>query len=498
MKSKTEKSLDEIAHFELPSNSEFACLSILADQITPVQAFERLRHLSPYAFLLESSETDSRLARFSIIGYAPLEIVKLEKSKLTILKSSTKDDKEYFAFAETGENDNILTLLSLRLKAMKNVFEQFDCKFEIPFSSAYVGYLGYGASTAFDRIKAQETDPFLIPDGIFAFYDSLLIFDHRQRQLRILSFKGEENCRRIAALLESAPQSTKLSKLIDTNAESAFACVNSSCSKVEFIGKVERCKSLIEEGQAFQIVVSQRFTRNYKGDPFAVYRALQCINPSPYGYYLQFPDFVYLGASPERFLCQRQERLSLSALAGTRARGKNEAEDGQLEAELLASEKEMAEHYMLVDLGRNDLGRVAETGSVEHGPIAQVTYYGQVMHLSTEISARLKQGLDCFAAAQSCFPAGTVSGAPKIRAMELLAEIETERRGIYSGMVGYFDTRGNMDSAIAIRSALIKDGTVHVNAGAGIVLDSNPEEEFEETRNKALSVLKAVAIAEDL
>lgn len=475
-----------------PTLESLSCISTLADRITPVQAFEIVRNGSPAAFLLESSEADSRLARYSIIGFDPLEIISFrqEQAQICSKRSSFRP-----CLIQTKAP---LELLERRLAQVRKAFDAttLNLPFPVPFLCAYVGYLGYGATSYFDGIVQQEKPALGVPDGIFAFYDCLLVFDHRERQLHIVSFRSDKRCREILSLLEGQSAQTKLFQLSDPGKEAAFSGVEANMSKEDFIASVEKCRQYIKEGQVFQIVLSQRFRRSYRGEPYNLYRVLQSINPSPYAYYLQFPDFVYLGASPESLLCCRDSRLSLTALAGTRARGENAAEEALLEAELLSSEKELAEHYMLVDLGRNDLGRVAEIGTVEHGPIAQVIRYGQVMHLSTEIRAKLAAGLTCFDALRSCFPAGTVSGAPKIRAMELLSEIEPEKRGIYSGMVGYFDIMGNMDSAIAIRSALVKNGELDVNAGAGIVMDSIAEDEYEETRNKALSVLKAAVIAE--
>jgi anthranilate synthase component 1 len=263
-------------------------------------------------------------------------------------------------------------------------------------------------------------------------------------------------------------------------------------SKDRFIDSVESARKYIDEGQCFQIVVSQRFVANTEVDANAIFAHLLETAPSTYNYLLSFPEFQYVGASPETMVNVRDKSIKLCALAGTRPRGRTQAQDAQNELELQRNEKELAEHRMLVDLGRNDLGKVCSAGSIQVGPIAQVLKYSNVMHLGTEISGQLENGRDAFAALKACFPRGTVSGAPKVRAMELLSELETEQRGIYSGAVGFFDTRGNMDTAIAIRSALIKDGQVSVNAGAGIVYDSVPEHEYMETVNKARAIIQVI------
>ncbi len=482
----------------LPAIKSMSQIAVLADHITPVLAYEKLRNESPYSFLFESSESDSRLARYSILGFDPCEVISIEGDRLTLQK---RQDNGLYEAVKVEEATTPFDFMARRSALLKRKVPDSASHRanELPFEGGYVGYLGYGATQFFDKIAAQESDAMQVPDGIFALYDSAIIFDHKERQMKVLSFRGETHCREIVEKLEKNQIRNQISIFKHPSSNTDFhAKVEPAMSKQDFISKVLRCKDFIAEGQVFQIVLAQRFAHPFAGDAFSIYRALQSINPSPYGYYLQFPNFAYLGASPERLLACRNAELSLTALAGTRPRGKTEEEEQILEADLRSSEKELAEHYMLVDLGRNDLGRVAKIGSVAWGEIARVTRYGQVMHLSTDISASLADGLNCFDAIKSCFPAGTVSGAPKIRAMELLSELEPEKRGIYSGMVGYFDLKGNSDSAIAIRSALVKDGIAHISAGAGIVQDSEPEAEYEETRNKALSVLKAIHIAEGM
>ena len=467
--------------------------SFLADALTPVTAFEKLRELSEYAFLFESSEADSRLARFSIVGVDPKETLIFQNGKVQILD-------------HLGESGSIVEqicvdpLSFIEQRTGETAKPQQDAlPAELPFVAGYVGYFSYNAISSFEEIRKQSRDELQVPDGVFSLFDALLIFDHKERTLHVVSMRSADHVNRLIAQLEAPAPSIakKLSaKIVNVSSQSAFSNVQASMTKEQFVSKVQQCKQFVEDGQVFQIVLAQRFSKKFVGNPFDIYRALQSINPSPYGYFLQFPEFSYLGASPERLLSSRNGHLALSALAGTRPRGKSAQEELELENDLRSDEKEMAEHLMLVDLGRNDLGRVAAAGTVRCGEIARITRYGQVMHLTTDISAELAKTSSSFDAVRSCFPAGTVSGAPKIRAMELLSEVEPECRGIYSGLVGYFDLFGNMDSAIAIRSALLKNGVAHVTAGAGIVQDSVPEKEYEETRSKAASVLKAIAMAE--
>jgi anthranilate synthase component 1 len=368
---------------------------------------------------------------------------------------------------------------------------------DLPFVGGLVGYLGYGASSYFDGIPKQESDPLDVPDLFFGLYDACVVFDHQQRRLHVISHRSPAHADSLKEQLFAGGELPALrlqSSAMDL--ENVYAGVQSSFEQAKFIETVGQCQQYIRDGQVFQIVLSQRFSLPASCQPLACYRMLQALNPSPYAYILKFPNFSYLGSSPETLVSCHESRVVLKALAGTRQRGLDDEEDARLCNELKKSEKELAEHMMLVDLGRNDLGRICEPGSVTVGELAQITKYSHVMHLATEIQGKLKAELTSFDAVRSCFPRGTVSGAPKIRAMQLLFRLEPEQRGIYSGLVGYFDLRGGSDTAIAIRSALFKNEVAHVNAGAGIVYDSEPEAEFEETRNKAAAVIKAIKFAQ--
>jgi anthranilate synthase component I len=482
-------------------------LSFSADLGTPVGLFEKLARTENYAFLFESTEGDARLARFSFLSADPVLTVSFKDGTAIVGNAQGKQTKAVtnpVLFLET-----ILKQFRARLGALLNSHEQlaegnFEASVNLPkalaqtpFVGGLVGYMGYGASQYLEKIPQQQIDPTMVPDGYYALYDSVVVFDHQFRRVTLLSLRGEEHANQILAkmLAPGHLQPLKLD-LEPLTSEEMFADVSTSVAKEEFIAQVESAKEFIRAGQAFQIVVAQRFSLPTQAPPIDIYRMLQATNPSPYAYYLKYPEFVYLGSSPETFVQCHAGRLMLRAIAGTRKRGNTAEQDKLLGKELQTDEKEMAAHRMLVDLGRNDLGRVSTAGTVKVGELACLSRYTHVMHLETEITGQLADDQTIFSSFQSCFPAGTVSGAPKVRAMQLLSQLEPERRGIYSGAVGYFDLRGNMDGAIAIRSALIKDGIAHMNAGAGIVYDSKSDLEYAETKNKAKSVLQAIKLAQ--
>jgi anthranilate synthase component 1 len=481
---------------------EAVALSFSADLGTPVGLFEKLSGKKEHAFLFESTEGDARLARYSFLSCDPCLTVLFKDGQVT-----TEDHKGKVTATVNSPIAYLQDLLgqfrtladasiSRALANKKGHSELAKFLQELPFIGGLVGYMGYGACQYMAAIEQQKNDPTMVPDGYYALYDSVIVFDHQFRRVILLSLQGEEHAQSLLQMLLSGgglkPLKLDLKQL---SSEEVFENVTTSVTKEKFIETVGAAKEYLAEGQAFQIVVSQRFSIPAQAPPINIYRMLQATNPSPYAYFLKFPDFVYLGSSPETFVQCQNNKLMLRAIAGTRRRGQNAAQDKELGEELRADEKEMAEHRMLVDLGRNDLGRVSTAGTVKVGELACLSKYTHVMHLETEITSELASDQTAFTAFQSCFPAGTVSGAPKVRAMQLLASLEPERRGIYSGAVGYFDLRGSMDGAIAIRSALIKDGVAYANAGAGIVFDSQPEAEYEETRNKAKGVLSAIILA---
>ncbi len=452
-----------------------------------MSAFHRLSQGETNAFLFESSEGDKRLARYSFIGVDPVKTISFKKGMVTIRDNVANR-------IDTSIVANPLQLLKEILK--EEEIEPAD-NLNFPFTAGLVGYLGYGATRYFDGIEQQQLAPYDIPDGYYGLYDSSVLYDHFKRRINIISYRGEEHARHLAERLVSG---RALSPLIDDGGELSDEAIaadfSGPFSQKTFMALVSRAKKFILEGQIFQIVVSQRFSLPVRSRPIDIYRILQAINPSPYAYFLKCPDFSYFGSSPETFVSCNDGTVTLRALAGTKPRGRTDEEDAEIATGLATDEKELAEHRMLVDLGRNDLGRVCRPGTVKVGPIATITKYTHVMHLATEITGQLQENKTAYEVFQSCFPRGTVSGAPKIRAMKLLETLEPEQRGIYSGVVGYFDAGGNMDGAIAIRSALVKDGIVHINAGAGVVYDSDPKSEYQETLNKARSVMKAVKLAE--
>jgi anthranilate synthase component 1 len=468
-------------------NTKPAVISLLSDVGSPVTLFARLTKDDKAAFLFESAEGDSRLARYSFAGCDPKITVSFKNGVASLCNCDDDTVKEL-------KVDNPVELLRSLLDQYRPDKVADLPKF--PFTGGLVGYLGYGATGYFDGVGKQKQDPYNVPDGFFGLYDSFLVFDHEAGKIYMVSYRGQAHAE---ALLARILQPVSLKPIFapagDLSLDEIFEGINGSHGKDEFVAMVKKAKEFVYEGQVFQIVVSQRFSQDLEASAFDVYRFLRSVSPSPYAYFLKCPDFAYLGCSPETFVKVSDGKVVFRALAGTRPRGANEQEDARLACELRENEKELAEHRMLVDLGRNDLGRNCAIGSVTYGEIATVTKLSNVMHLSTEITGQLKEGRDCFDVFQGCFPQGTVSGAPKIRAMELLCQLEPEQRGIYAGTVGYFDFAGNADGAIAIRSALLKDGNAHVNAGAGIVFDSDAEAEYEETRNKAKSVLKAIKLA---
>jgi len=364
----------------------------------------------------------------------------------------------------------------------------------IEFAAGMIGYFGFGLIHTIEDVKRQTSDPLDVPDSVAIVPQTIVCIDHQAGSVSVLSQESRQRAEELAVRLVYADSFELADEICAVHGTSKEAEIKfeSVMPKEKFLEKVKTAQQFIEEGQCFQIVLSQRFVAKTDMNANDVFANLIETAPSTYNYLLSFPEFQYLGASPETMVNVKENRIHLCALAGTRPRGKTQAQDKQNECELKRNEKELAEHRMLVDLGRNDLGKVCRAGSIQVGPIAQVLKYSNVMHLGTEISGQLEVDKDSFSALKACFPRGTVSGAPKVRAMELLAELEEEQRGIYSGAVGFFDVRGNMDTAIAIRSALIKNGEASVNAGAGIVYDSVPEHEYTETVNKARAIVQVI------
>lgn len=464
---------------------------VLADLLTPVAAYLKLERLSGFSFLLESIEGGEKVARYSFLGFDPEITVRSHAGKVTIEKDggTEETDEPMLAVLRRLSGRNI----PVRVPGLP------------PFVCGAVGYLSYDAARWFERIPDSHANDVGIDDAVMMFFSRLLAFDHVQHQIHVIAnvftlgrTDGlEDEYQRavddieamVARLEDPIEQLPKRSSSIDKS-------VRSNMTKEEFEAAVNAAKEYIGAGDIFQVVLSQRFEVGLRAHPFEVYRALRVVNPSPYMFFLKIGDQSIIGASPEMLVRASGRRIEYRPIAGTRPRGATETEDLLLGEELRADEKEVAEHVMLVDLGRNDLGRVADYGSVEVTDLMIVERYSHVMHLVSGIKARLRSGMDRFDALAACFPAGTVSGAPKIRAMEIIDELEPTRRGLYAGAVMYLDYSGNLDSCIAIRTIVTKGERAYFQAGAGIVADSVPEREYIETVNKARAMLQAVEMAE--
>ncbi len=451
---------------------------IVADLETPVSAFLKISR-GGYSFLLESVEGGERLARYSFIGTEPYRVL-----------ATKAEDKT-----------NPLPLIAEELKKYKMVPVT-----DLPrFCGGAVGYLGYEVASRFEELPSPASDPLGLPEALFMFVDTMLVFDHVSHKIKVLSHvhldgdiddEYQKAVAKIDSLVERLSQPLKPNRDINSSNPHKNNALSSNFSKEEFEVSVDKIKRYITAGEAIQVVLSQRLAQPVDAAPFEIYRALRSLNPSPYMFFLDFNDFYIIGASPEILVRVEDGMVMTRPLAGTRRRGKDLAEDSMLEQELRSDEKERAEHIMLVDLGRNDIGRVSEPGTVEVSDLMDVERYSHVMHLVTHVQGKLRHDLNIFDALQACFPAGTVSGAPKIRAMEIIAELEPEKRGPYAGAAGYFSFSGNMDMAIAIRTMIVSKGVAYVQAGCGVVYDSIPEHEYKETMNKAQALLKAIDQAE--
>jgi len=469
---------------------------INADLETPVSAYLKIAR-EPYSFLLESVEGGERLARYSFIGTEPSSVMATGPGQPTSTGSVHR----------LGAVDP--------LASVQEALAQFK-PVPVPglprFHGGAVGYVGYEAVRYFEpRVPAARNDPLGLPESVFMLSDTLLVFDHLQHKIRVVSHArlddGAEETygqavERIEALVQrlDRPLVLERSTVAPARVESSDkpgASPTSNLTQEQHEAMVRRTKAYIEAGDCIQTVLSQRFSRPTKAAPFDLYRSLRAVNPSPYMYFLHLGDFHIIGASPEMLVRVEDRLIDYHPIAGTRPRSDDPQRDVALEQELRTDEKERAEHIMLVDLGRNDVGRVSVPGSVRVTQLMDVERYSHVMHLVSHVQGRLRPGLTVYDALRSCFPAGTVSGAPKIRAMEIIAELEPDQRGPYAGAVGYFSFSGNMDTAIAIRTIVLKDGVAHVQAGGGIVYDSVPQTEYEETVHKASALMRAIQAAEE-
>ena len=448
---------------------------VRADLETPVSAYLKVAH-GRYSFLLESVEGGERVARYSFIGTEP-----------------------YRVYVSDGSADPLLAVEG-ELKRYKVIHPP-----ALPrFTGGAVGYLAYEAVCHFEpRVPMAPNDALGLPEALFMFTDSLLVFDHVTHAIKVVShvrLDGDIDAayrtatRRIDELAERLAGPVPQQEIGATPV--ASKTVRSNVGKEAYLGFVARTREYIIAGDVIQAVLSQRLSREVGVPAFDIYRALRTVNPSPYMYYLDLGDFQIVGASPEMLVRVEDGLVETHPIAGTRPRGATLEEDDALARELAADEKELAEHTMLLDLGRNDVGKVSAPGSVKVTQMMEIERYSHVMHLVSHVTGRLRSDVTALDALRSCFPAGTVSGAPKVRAMEIIAELEPDRRGLYAGAVGYVDFSGNIDTAIAIRTMVVKDGMAHVQAGGGLVYDSVPETEHQESLNKAGALLRALEKAE--
>ena len=462
---------------------------ILADCETPVSAFTKI-DTGDYAYLLESAEKGEKLGRYSFLGSNPSLIFKSKGKRVEIIKDGKKEVRK----------------VSDPLIALKKLMAQY--KFvkvkELPrFIGGMVGYLSYDMVRSFEKLPDKNPDDLNLPDAIFLLIDTILIFDHLEHKIKVISNAHikknpkkayQEAIGKIEGLISQLRKPTRIKSKVKS--QKSKVKIRSNFTKEAFKKSVRKAKEYIRAGDIIQAVLSQRLETKITVDPFDIYRALRTINPSPYMYYLNCATLKLIGSSPEILVRLEEGMVEVRPIAGTRPRGKTEKEDRALEKELFADPKERAEHIMLVDLGRNDVGRIAEFGTVKVNELMVIERYSHVMHIVSAVTGKLKKDRDSFDILRASFPAGTVTGAPKIRAMEIIDELEPVRRGPYAGAVGYFSFSGNLDTCITIRTIVIKESQAYIQAGAGIVADSIPEREYQETINKAKALIKAIEKAE--
>ncbi len=465
---------------------------MLADTLTPVSAFMKI-DTGAYSFLLESVQGGEKWARYSFLGSGPKVAVKTEGGRGFIMR-----DGEFRQYPLEGDP----------LEFLKGVMADYipvEVEGLPRFSGGAVGYVGYDVACSFEAIPRGVKPGAGCPDMFFMLTDTMLVFDNVAQKIKVVANAHvgpagpeaayHEAVSKIDALVGTLTGRPPKKKAARPRRSKSGGGLKSSFTKGAFIKAVVRAKEYIKAGDIFQVVLSQRFEKKAGVEPFDVYRALRVINPSPYMFFLRFPGFALTGSSPEVMVRLEDGRIELRPIAGTRPRGAGEEEDAALASDLLADPKECAEHIMLVDLGRNDVGRVSRPGSVVVNELMVVEKYSHVMHIVSNIRGALGDGCDSYGVMRACFPAGTVSGAPKIRAMQIIEELEPTSRGPYAGAVGYFGFSGNMDTCITIRTLLFKDGRVYVQSGAGIVLDSDPAREYAESVNKAAAMMKALEMA---
>ncbi len=483
--------LDTFRRIARPGSVVPVYRELLADLETPVSAYLKIAE-GEHGFLLESVEGGERLARYSFLGTRPHAVATFHGGRGVLERSDGS--------SEAIESPDPLDLVTRELG--RPVLGKPS---ELPrFLGGAVGYLGYECARLWERLPEPPNDPLGLPDCVLLFVDTLLVFDHIRHRALALSHArvdGDPDAAYDQAVSRIEELVAKLARPLpdppaDTLPIEVASEVHSNLSREEYCRAVERVKRHIHAGDIIQAVPSQRLSRTTYAPPFDVYRALRTINPSPYMYFLELGDLSIVGASPEMLVRVQDGVVATHPIAGTRPRGRTPEEDRRLEEELRSDPKERAEHVMLVDLGRNDVGRVSKPGTVRVTQLMDVERYSHVMHLVSQVTGELREDVRPVDALRACFPAGTVSGAPKIRAMQILAEVEPDRRGPYAGAVGYFGHDGNLDTAITIRTLVMQDGVAHVQAGGGVVADSVPENEYHESLNKARALLRAIDVAE--
>jgi anthranilate synthase component 1 len=465
---------------------------ILADRLTPVSAYERIAGAGS-SFLLESVEGGERLARYSFLGTDPFLTFKSRGAVATIKEG---DETRTETLCEGRDALDVLKSLLSRYRFVETE--------GLPrFCGGAVGFLSYDMVRFFEELPDDTVDDLNVEDSYFLFTDSLFIFDHVKHRMKVLcnarvEDDAEEAYDRAANRIEALIERLRTPAAIPAPSKrSGELEVITNMTREDYEASVKRCKEYITAGDAFQVVPSQRFTVKLNATPFELYRALRSVNPSPYMYFLDLGEKQVVGSSPEILVTVEDGIVRLRPIAGTRPRGATPAEDRCLAEELLADEKEQAEHIMLVDLGRNDVGRVAEYGTVKVDELMVIERYSHVMHIVSNVTGKLAKDKDVFDAMRASFPAGTLTGAPKVRAMEIIEELEPTRRGLYGGAVGYFSFSGDMDFAIAIRTAFIQNGHAIFQAGGGVVADSIPANEYQESVNKSKALRMAIQMAEE-
>ena len=460
---------------------------IEADMETPISVYGKLVG-EDTGFILESVDDGQHLGRYSFIGLRPFQTATVRGKQIIVMEGRKEKQQEGNPF--------------LLLQSLLQEFSPAEIAGLPKFFGGAVGYFGFDMVETLERIPAAENDDLGLPDGVFLFPEVVAVFDHVKHSLQIvvcvrITDNAAQDYQRGRQILQEIKEKLAAPLVLKPYTACTPAKVTSNRTKEEYINMVLRAKEYIAAGDIFQVVPSQRLSAELKVPPFEVYRTLRSLNPSPYLYYLNFGDIQIVGSSPELLVRLEDGIVETRPIAGTRRRGKNAREDELLAEELLQDEKERAEHIMLVDLGRNDIGRVSVYGTVQTPTLMSIEKYSHVMHIVSSVKGELQPGKGAIDALSACFPAGTVSGAPKVRAMEIIRELEKTKRGPYAGAVGYLGFSGNMDTCITIRTFVIADGWVHVQAGGGVVADSDPVAEYEESLNKAKALLQALVITEE-